>query len=241
MRSLAINIHASPQRRENFLLRQKTEPKLVPIQDVKTRWNSTFLMLRRAKRLQSFFKPFCEEYDCEGLLLNDEEWRQIDYLLYITQPFFDYTTELSKTKEVTTYLVFKLYNALFEHLEQSMNQLKKKRAMWKQQMLESLKASRQKLDEYYSQTNGIRGNIYAIGTMLAPDSQFQFFLSDDWEPEWRNTYRKVFQSALVPYQERLSNGQGLPNYQVQTKTSSRLNQMLNGNKTSAKPVRDEAT
>jgi uncharacterized protein (UPF0305 family) len=77
--------------------------------------------------------------------------------------------------------------------------------------------------------------------MLAPDSQFQFFLSDDWEPEWRNTYRKAFQSALVPYQERLSNGQGPQNYQVQTKTSSRLNQILNRNKTSAKPVQDKAT
>ena len=66
-------------------------------------------MLRRAKRLQSFFKPFCKEYDCKGLLLNNEEWHQIDYLLYITQPFFDYTMELSKTKEVTTHLIFKLY------------------------------------------------------------------------------------------------------------------------------------
>jgi hypothetical protein len=38
---------------------QTESPKLVPIQDVKTRWNSTFLMLRRAKRLQSVFDTFC--------------------------------------------------------------------------------------------------------------------------------------------------------------------------------------
>ena len=138
IRYLAMYIHVSPQRRETFLQLQPREPRLVPIKDVRTRWNSTFLMLQCAKRLYSHFKPFCEQYDCKEMLLNDEEWRQIDYLLCITQPFFDYTTELSKTKEVTTHLVFKLYNALFEHLEQSINQLKKKRVGWKQQMLQSL-------------------------------------------------------------------------------------------------------
>ncbi|KAI9039816.1 hAT family dimerization domain-containing protein [Aspergillus affinis] len=100
-----------------------------------------------------------------------------------------------------------------------MNQLKRKRVLWKQQMLESLKACRQKLDEYYSQTDRIRGHIYAIGTMLAPDSRFQFFLSE----------------------ERLSSGQDSQNLQAQTKPSSWLNKMLNGNKISEKPVGDEVT
>lgn len=51
-------------------------------------------MLRRAKRLRAVFLPFCAEYDCEEMLLNDEEWRQIDYLLCLTEPFFEYTTDL---------------------------------------------------------------------------------------------------------------------------------------------------
>jgi hypothetical protein len=172
VRYLAIYIYASSQRREVFLSLQKSEPKLVPIQDVRTQWNSTFLMLRRAKRLRAFFAPFCAEYSCEEMLLNDEEWRQIDYLLYITEPFFDYTTELSKTKEVTTHLVFKIYNALFEHLEKSMNQLRRKQVPWKKQMLASLEAGRQKLDIYYSQTDNMPGHIYAIVTMLALDNKF---------------------------------------------------------------------
>jgi hypothetical protein len=59
-------------------------------------------MLRRAKRLRRFFVPFCTELDRPDLALNDEEWRQIDYLLWITEPFFDFTNELSKTKDTTT-------------------------------------------------------------------------------------------------------------------------------------------
>ena len=179
VRYLAIYIHASPQRRDTFNSLQKKEPKVIPIQDVRTRWNSIFLMLRRAKRLRAIFPSFYAEYDCEEMLLSDEEWRQIDYLLYLTELFFEYITELSKTRDITTYLVFKVYNTLFEHLEKSMIQLKRKRVPWKKHMLESLEASRLKLDEYYSQTDNIQGHIYAISTMLAPDNRIQFFQSDD--------------------------------------------------------------
>ncbi|KAG0160397.1 hypothetical protein PDIDSM_7925 [Penicillium digitatum] len=108
VRYLAIYVNASPQRRETFYNLQTTNIKIVPIQDVKTRWNSTFLMLRRAKRLRAIFSLFCTEYDCEEMLLSEQEWRQIDYLLCITEPFFDYTTQLSKTRDVTAHYVFKI-------------------------------------------------------------------------------------------------------------------------------------
>ena len=60
------------------------------------------------------------------MLLSEEEWCQIDYLLYITEPFFYYTTKLLKTRDVTIHLVFKIYNVLFEHLEQLTKQLRQK-------------------------------------------------------------------------------------------------------------------
>ncbi|KAJ5264775.1 hypothetical protein N7505_007568 [Penicillium chrysogenum] len=164
--------------------------------------------------------------------------RQIDYLLQITRPFFDYTTELSKTKEVTTHLVFKLYNALFDHFFEAGALLKRKRVPWKSDMLKALTAGRLKLDEYYSQTDNLKGHIYAVGTMLAPDSRFQFFLSDNWEPHWRDTYRKSFQELLIPYQERLTTSQGSTNTPT-IASGSRLNKMLKSNKISAQPAGDE--
>ncbi|KAA8646761.1 uncharacterized protein ATNIH1004_005436 [Aspergillus tanneri] len=77
--------------------------------------------------------------------------------------------------------------------------------------------------------------------MLAPDNKFQFFLSDDWDKQWRDLYRKSFQEALVPYQERLSTLQGSATTPTAARPSSRLNKMLNGHKPQAKPVRDEIT
>jgi hypothetical protein len=228
VRYVAIYVNASSQRRDVFFNLQPTQKKHVPIQDVKTRWNSTFLMLRRAKRLQAILTPFCKEYDREDLILNNEEWRQIDYLLCITEPFFIYTTQLSKTRDVTAHYVFKIYNKLFEHLEQSMKQLRRKRVPWKKQMLEALEAGRLKLDEYYSQTDNVRGHIYAVSTMLAPTNKFQFFLTKDWEKKYRDIYRKAIEDAIVPYKERLTNNNALGNSLVSTRLTSRLDEMLDG-------------
>lgn len=240
VRYLAIYINASPQRRETFYNLQTTNIKIVPIQDVKTRWNSTFLMLRRAKRLCTIFSLFCAEYDCEEMLLSEQEWRQIDYLLCITEPFFDYTTQLSKTRDVTAHYVFKIYNRLFDHLERSQAQLRRKHVSWKKQMLDALEASRSKLDEYYAQTDNIRGHIYAISTMLAPVNKFKFFLSRDWDQKWRDTYRNAFQQALIPYQAQVkSQSQDTHSSQITAQPSSRLEEMLDGRDIQPQAITDE--
>ncbi|KAG0153447.1 hypothetical protein PDIDSM_2099 [Penicillium digitatum] len=231
---------ANPQRRETFYNLQTTNIKIVPIQDVKTRWNSTFLMLRRAKRLRAIFSLFCTEYDCEEMLLSEQEWRQIDYLLCITEPFFDYTTQLSKTRDVTAHYVFKIYNKLFDHLERSQAQLRRKRVPWKKQMLEALEAGRSKLDEYYSQADDLRGNIYAISTMLAPVNKFKFFLSSDWDQKWRDTYRLAFEQALVPYQAQVRiSSRDLQSSLTIAHPSSRLEEMLDGRDIQPRAITDE--
>ena len=76
-------------------------------------------MLRRAKRLQSSLDMFCVVNGHHELMLDKEQWRQIDYLLCLTQPFFEFTTALSHTKDATIYGVFSIYNQLFSYLELS--------------------------------------------------------------------------------------------------------------------------
>ncbi|KAJ5438355.1 uncharacterized protein N7458_009353 [Penicillium daleae] len=145
-------------------------------------------MLRRAKRLQSVLDGFCSKYGHPHLKLDQEQWRQIDYLRWITQPFFQFTTALSKTKDVTVYLVFAIYNKLFDHLEKSIKQLTRR-----------------------SKTDDISGDIFAIS--IAPQHKLQFFRSKDWGPEWLTRYRQSFVDYFEPYKQRLSeeqtgNGEG---------------------------------
>lgn len=84
-------------------------------------------MLRPAKRLQSVFDEFPSHGNCLNLKLNQEEWRQIEYLLWLTQPFFKFTTALSKTQDVTIHSIFGIYNRLFGHLDKSIARLRPKR------------------------------------------------------------------------------------------------------------------
>lgn len=166
-------------------------------------------MLRRAKRLQSTFDAFCAQYNCTDLRLNQDEWRQIDYLLWITQPFFKFTTALSKTKDVTVHTIFSIYNKLFDHLEASIRQLKRKKVAWKQLMLSALEAASTKLSEYYAMTDEVHDDLYAIGTIIAPQNKLQFFSNKDWDQGWRTRYRKSLEDYLEPYKQRLSSTQSL--------------------------------
>ncbi|OQD73541.1 hypothetical protein PENANT_c201G08001 [Penicillium antarcticum] len=191
IRSLAIYINGCPQRRESFYNLQTKEPKLVPIQDDATRWNSTFLMLTRARKLQQVFDDFCCQYDQEHLALRQEQWRQVDYLLSILQPFHQFTTILSKKKDVTIHLVFKIYNKLFEHLEKSA-----------------------KLSVYYADTDKVDGYLYAIGTILSPQDKLQFFSTKDWDPDpespetdYRAKYRQSFECSFHRHSEHLTEDQ----------------------------------
>lgn len=56
-------------------------------------------------------------------------------------------------------------------------------------------------------TDEVESDLYAIGTILAPQNKLEFFSTKDWEPNWRVRYRKSFEEFLIPYQERYSESQ----------------------------------
>jgi hypothetical protein len=172
------------------------------MQDVKTRWNSTFLMLQRAKKLQTICDKYCSECGLSDLVLTEDEWKQIDYLLSITQPFFNFTSVLSKTKDVTIHIVFSIYNQLFDHLEKSIARLRRKKARWQITIGTALEYATQKLRDYYAETDEAYGDLYAVATIMAPQNKLDFFSGKDWKGPYRKQYRESLEKYLKPYKQR---------------------------------------
>ncbi|KAI2913801.1 hypothetical protein CBS147320_10459 [Aspergillus niger] len=179
IRSFATFVNASPQRRDAFLCLQSGRTRLFPIHDVQTRWNSTFLMLRRARKLRNCIDKYCNDHDYSQFSITDDGWRQIDYFLQLTKPFFQFTMALMKTKDVTIHSVFLVYRKLLEHIERSNQRLSNKTTPWKRAMYNALLAAKQKLKEYYEKTYRDHGFLYGTGTLLAP--QYKLCAFDDTE------------------------------------------------------------
>jgi hypothetical protein len=78
--------------------------------------------------------------------------------------------------------------------------------------------------------------------MLAPVNKFKFFLTKDWDQKWRDTYRKSFQQALIPYQEQLSTlNQSPDGSHSAARLSSKLDKMLDESEAQPNAPTDEMT
>ena len=137
-------------------------------------------MLVRARKLKDNISFFLEdEKSIEDL--STEEWKQVDYLIEILYPFCLWTNAIGAiTSGPTIHHAFAVYNKLFDHLDAQIEKLKRKRLPWKVKLRDALKRGQAKLTTYYSQTKNELGDIYGIGTILAPEHKLAFFDNDEW-------------------------------------------------------------
>jgi hypothetical protein len=158
-------------------------------------------MLNRAKKPQPVFDKYCMTHSYMQFKLDQEEWCQVEYLLLLTKPFFDFTNVLSKTRDVTVHHVFSIYNRLFNHLDDAESKLKQKTVPWKKRMLQALGAAKNKLSKYYTATDSESyGTIYALATILYPSKKLRYFDNADWRGEnidWMKHYQNLLQTEFI--------------------------------------------
>ncbi|KAI9778380.1 MAG: hypothetical protein M1816_004119 [Peltula sp. TS41687] len=212
VRKIAVHVNASPQRAEKFeRIQQPFKLRLKLLQDVKTRWNSTLIMLIRFVRLEGPVTRWMEDEedaaDIIDLALEPEEWTQIKYIIQLTKPFALHGYTMGNSEFPTVQHVFVAYNALFDHLDAETTRLNKKTKAWKRELLPAIQAAKDKLAQYYSQTDKEKGRIFNLATILNPVQKLRFYEQSNWEPSWKQRYQAEFEDHFKIFYERNIDGE----------------------------------
>ena len=116
-------IRSSPQRRSKYVRACKLlEPSLKPVQlvlDVRTRWDSTYNMLRLAvKQQKAYDGTVAYDPEMEKYRLDQRGWDLIAQIQEFLAPFAQYQKKMSAQKYPTINVAVSSYNKLFNHLDQ---------------------------------------------------------------------------------------------------------------------------
>ena len=141
-------------------------------------------MLRRAHKLHEFINQWLDNNQYQlSLKLNNVEWKQIEYLIQITYAYHQFCDAILKSKGITIYNVFTIYDWLFNYLEDTIMKLWYKHILWKLSMLFALEVAKQKLSNYYGKTYHECSNIYSSAAILSPKFKLAIFDIVSWEKE----------------------------------------------------------
>jgi len=179
---------------------EKKGPFLVPIIDVKTRWNSTYDMLLRAVSLKETISDTIYAHKDNALiklLLTDSDWDCIDSLLIILQPFKEVTLLCSRGSESLTVVdVLPLYNYCTEMLSEHAKTVSEQDDLYSGIVL-----ALDKLNHYYDNISPMVG----ITLLLNPSKLKKEFLSDflSWKQDWVDTVMDHFSSSFDYYKRRI--------------------------------------
>jgi len=193
-------IRDSPKKRREMKRQceQKGVDFLVPIIDVKTRWNSTYDMLQRALELKVIIEETVyasKDHILIGKVLCDEDWKCIKELIDILEPLKEVTLMGSRGKDtISIYEVLPMYHFCIHMIQESAEKLNPGHAMHV-----GLKNACDKLIRYYDDLSPLAG----IALILNPTMKKEFLKNNlEWEDHWVDSVMTCFNDAYNYYEKK---------------------------------------
>jgi len=207
---LAILITLTPGHRKEFIDCQKDNVciAVLPIMDVKTRWNSTRKLLAQTNRSREFTREWLlnpKYTDYRPLFTTQDEWTIVKYVMEVLRPFRYWTLWMSKRHTVTVQHIITVYNKMFDHMDGVMQASPKKKTPWKEDLFFAVKLARQKMSEYYTEVTPTTGILLMSAHILDPfrklRSYWKWAKGMDNNPEDETSYTTQYQEAFLKYVE----------------------------------------
>ena len=153
---------------------QESDRLLRMVGDIPIRWNSTYDMILRAKRIRFSLRDWLDELlvrdpTVKNLYLSNLDWKKLEYLIVLLRPFAEYTSLIGNSRDATINHTWNVYNALFDHLDVIRDQFDRKdleKTPWISEFITAVDIGIQKLKEFYSKTGGPVETQYALAAML---------------------------------------------------------------------------
>lgn len=166
------------------------------VKDVETRWNSTHSMLARAIFLKAGINAWTrskEEYT--NLILQDNEWEHVEFLVHFLIPFHRTTTLLQATAIPTLQQTFETYEGLFNAIDnvKAMFKTMHIRPEWIKDVEMGIGKMWDKLKEYYSQDKPF---AYGDAIILHPSEKLHWLKTRNWDSALIDQYRQSTKSRF---------------------------------------------
>lgn len=188
LRKLIKKIRKSCQMREKLwkLCQFYGIKHLVPIIDVKTRWDSTFEMIERADYLKTPLRALCSnEKSLKSLLMADSEWSELESLQALLQKFHRSTKRMSMERHPTICSYLPILDWLLESLKLFIKDNSGAISFAAQKGLD-------KLEEYETKLQLESSKLPYVGIFLNPAVKLNFFK----EHNYNKSSIKEIQNAI---------------------------------------------
>lgn len=194
---LCRKIRNSPKIRRQMkkICDEKNVKYLVPIIDVKTRWNSTYDMLLRAfeqRHIMSDCIYGIKDNNLIKILLQNSDWDCIVQLIDVLKPLKEATLECSKMgSSLMITNVIPLYNYCSERLHTSLKKFNENDDIYV-----GIQAAEEKLNHYYDKISPMAG----IALILDPTLKSDFLHNGlGWKKGWIVRVEEHFESSFLYY------------------------------------------